>query len=199
MSSTSPPASDFLEKTPEAAEHNQYWYSRKTVEALVAAALELSTRAGVLHNRPGRIAFISTPSLYFSLPVHARVGHAVLDIDEQWASDAGFIAFDFNKGVDALPASARGAFDVVVVDPPFITEPVWRAYAAASHALLAQGGYALLTTVAENADLLASLYPGAKRTPFQPSIPHLVYQYDAYCSADPLPAALAVRNKEIPE
>lgn len=196
--STSCDAGDFLKKTPEFAGHNQYWYSRDTVIALVSAALELSARGGG-GTGSGRIAFVSTPSLYFSLPPHQRTNHSVLDIDEQWASDEGFISFDFNKGVAGLPAKALGVFNVVVVDPPFITEPVWRAYAAACHALLAPNGTVVLTTVAENASLLAELFPGAARTPFQPSIPHLVYQYDTFCSADQLPAALAVKNKEIPE
>ena len=97
-----------------------------------------------------------------------------------------------------MPAAARGAIAVALLDPPFITEGVWRAYAAAARALLAPGGAALLTTVAENAPLLAELFPGARAAPFKPSIPRLVYQYDAFCTADPLPAALAQENPEVP-
>ena len=66
-------------------------------------------------------------------------------------------------------------------------------------ALLAPGGTVICTTVAENGALLASLFPGCAAAPFQPSIPHLVYQYNAFCSGAPLPAALASRNPEIPE
>jgi hypothetical protein len=185
---------DFLDSTPEDANHNQYWYSPATVTALVNSALALSVMSG----RRGRIAFVSTPSLYFALPSEMRAGHAVLDIDEQWQRDPGFIRFDFNAGAAALPDAARGAFDVVVVDPPFITEPVWRAYADACRALLNASGAVLCTTVAENAPLLASLFPGARSVPFQPSIPRLVYQYDTFCSAEELPAPLTKKNPEIP-
>ncbi len=165
--------------------------------ALCAAALELAARAPP--PAAPRIAFLSTPSLYFALPPAARAGHAVLDLDAQWAGDAGFVAFDFRAGAAGLPAAARGAFAVAVIDPPFITEDVWRLYAEAAHALLAPGGSVLCTTVAENGALLASLFPGAVALPFQPSIPHLVYQYNSFCSAAPPPAALAARNPEIPE
>ena len=194
----------FLASTREVADLNQYWYSESTIAALVSASVELAARAASARGdteNAGRIAFISTPSLYFALPASARSGgqHAVLDIDTQWSGDAGFARFDFRAGADALPASLRGAFDVCVIDPPFITEEVWRAYADAARALLrAEGGALVLTTVAENAGLLNALF-GARRTAFQPSIPHLVYQYDTFCTCDgALPAALAKSNPEIP-
>lgn len=195
----------FLASTREIADLNQYWYSESTIAALVSASTELAARAASARGEPeaaGRIAFLSTPSLYFALPASARSGagrHAVLDIDTQWAADAGFARFDFRAGADALPAPLRGAFDVCVIDPPFITEEVWRAYADAARALLrADGGALVLTTVAENADLLRTLF-GARRTAFQPSIPNLVYQYDSFCACDgALPTALAKPNPEIP-
>ena len=88
---------------------------------------------------------------------------------------------------------------MVVIDPPFITEEVWRLYAAAARALLRPDGpqRVVCTTVAENAALIAELFPGARRTRFQPSIPHLVYQYDLYCNWDA--AAFATPNPEVPE
>ena len=177
----------------EAADKNQYWYSEPTITALVAAALDLAGEGG-------RVAFLSTPSLFFALPAPARGGpHVVLDIDEQWAAVPGFHRFHFNDGAGGIPAPLRGAFAAVVVDPPFITEPVWRQYAAAAHALLGAGGAVLCTTVAENGALLAELFPGCAAVPFQPSIPRLVYQYNTFVSGGRVPAALAARNAEIPE
>lgn len=175
----------------EAAHHNQYWYSQPTIDALVAGALDLA--AG------GRVAFLSTPSLFFSVPPAARASHVVLDIDEQWASVPGFHRFDFNEGAGGVPAALLGEFAVAVIDPPFITEPVWRQYAAAARALLGAGGAVVCTTVAENGALLAELFPGCAAAPFQPSIPRLVYQYNTFVSGGRVPAALAARNPEIPE
>jgi hypothetical protein len=185
----------------ENAALNQYWYSCATIEALNAGALELAARGG--GGGGGRVAFLSTPSLYFGLPADRREGHALLDIDAQWQSDPGFVRFDFNEGAAGLPAAARGAFDVVVIDPPFITEAVWRRYAEAALALLRgagnSGGHVICTTVAENEALLAGLFPGCAALPFQPSIPHLVYQYNTFSTARPPPASLAGKNPEIPE
>lgn len=186
---------------------NQYWYSGVTIKALTSAALEAcvsgsSSRSSGDGSGPHRVAFLSTPSLYFSLPAATRVGHSVLDIDTQWSKDPGFIRFDFNEDPTvALPPAALGAYDLVVIDPPFITEPVWRRYALAAHALLKGGakGGVICTTVAENEGLLAELFVGCKSVPFQPSIPNLVYQYNTFTNVDPVPAALAVKNKEIPE
>lgn len=45
-------------RVPENGDFNQYWYSAKTIEALVAEVEENSTKA----------AFLSTPSILFSLP-----------------------------------------------------------------------------------------------------------------------------------
>jgi hypothetical protein len=47
--------------------------------------------------------------------------------------------------------------------------------------------------------LLSTLFPGLNRTPFQPSIPHLVYQYDLYCTWAHATAAFAGKNAEIPD
>ena len=47
--------------------------------------------------------------------------------------------------------------------------------------------------------LLAGLFPGCAALPFQPSIPHLVYQYNTFSTARPPPASLAGKNPEIPE
>lgn len=47
----------FLVKNKEKAEFNQYWFSQKTIDFLVNEVLK--------HGKT--IAFISTPSVYFSL------------------------------------------------------------------------------------------------------------------------------------
>lgn len=44
--------------------------------------------------------------------------------------------YDFNDPVGTLPAEMLHTFDVVVIDPPFITEEVWQAYARAACMLL---------------------------------------------------------------
>ena len=204
-------AAAFIKQHREDADHNQYWYSAATVARILAAVEEPLPEAAAAAGgggaaAPPRGAFVSTPSLFFALSPAARLAarHAVLDLDAaQFAAKGGeaFVRFDFRATPPEahLPAAMLGAFDVVVIDPPFITEEVWRLYAAAARALLRADGprRVVCTTVAENAALIAELFPGAKRTRFQPSIPHLVYQYDLYCNWDA--AAFATPNPEVPE
>jgi hypothetical protein len=180
----------------------------------------------VCGSNKGRAAFLSTPSLYFTLPASQRqaaaggAGHAVFDYDDvAFGSDPGFVKYDFRKPLD-VPEALHGTFDLVVIDPPFITEEVWKCYAQTANLLLKGGGtasggaaaaaaasgeenttgkgHALCTTVAENAALIASLFPGCVRQRFQPSIPHLVYQYDLYASWTHS-KAFGKPNPEVPE
>lgn len=195
-------ANNFLESTEENADHNQYWYSAKTIEKIVE---DLSTRKG------SRIAFLSTPSLYFSLPEEDRALCFVFDFDRKWEADRGFVFYDFNQPPEAIPAHLHGTFDAVVIDPPFITRDVWEKYAATANALLkrpplseavvsaggeAEGCSVLCTTVFENAPLMDELFH-AKPQAFMPSIPNLVYQYNLYTNYKS--AVFDQRNPEIPE
>ena len=101
------------------------------------------------------------------------------------------------------------AFELVLIDPPFITEDVWRAYGRAAAFLLNSrgadsgggggggGGAVIATTVRENEPLLAELFgPSLRRQCWQPSIPNLVYQYETFANfACP---QLAGANTELP-
>jgi len=73
-----------------------------------------------------RCAFLSTPSIYFSLKdKEVKKAGNVFDIDEDFGKkDKNFVYFDFEKW-EELDESLHGAFDMVVIDPPFITREVW--------------------------------------------------------------------------
>ncbi len=82
-----------------------------------------------------------------------------------WRDDRGFVYYDFNKP-EELREDLLKSFDMVVVDPPFITEEVWRKYAATCKLLLKEGidettgqsfGKVILTTIYENKNLLNEL------------------------------------------
>lgn len=68
----------------------------------------------------------------------------------------------------------KGAFDMVVIDPPFITREVWEKYAECAKWLLKEGGMWLLSTIDENEEMIKEL-TGSVRAQFRPSIPNLVY------------------------
>jgi len=88
-----------------------------------------------------KCAFLSTPSIYFSLKDKAvKKAAKVFDIDETFGTkDKNFVYFDFNKW-ETLDESLHGAFDMVVIDPPFITREVWEKYADCGKLLLKKDG-----------------------------------------------------------
>lgn len=170
--------------TRENAALNQYWYSPATVSTLVVEALQHASRA----------AFVSTPSVYFSLPPCAlRDSSRVFDIDPQWASEPAFTAYDFRAPL-AVPPELHQSFDYVLVDPPFITSEAIAAYASTVKLLLAPGGKVLISTVSENAPLLRELL-GLTPLTFLPSCPHLVYQFTLFSNYDS--EALGQPNPEL--
>merc|ERR1711907_317965 len=123
---------------------------------------------------------VSTPSIYFALSPEERAGHRVLDFDAQWAGDPGFTHYDFNAPSD-IAEELHHVFDLVVIDPPFITREVWQQYAVTARLLLWEGvdedgtphGRLLCTTVRENRAMMNELLQVTPCT-FRPSIPNLV-------------------------
>lgn len=65
-------ANKFLSQTGENSDLNQYWYSKNTIETICNAI-----REGLSISGGHRVAFLSTPSLFFSLSPQER-GHCVL-------------------------------------------------------------------------------------------------------------------------
>lgn len=184
----------FLEGNVEDGDFNQYWYSPFTIDRMVEDMIQQATLDG---RKDYVIAFLSTPSLYFSLPDEVRKTCFVFDYDKKWDNDRGFIFYDFNNPED-LPPDLLGACDMVVIDPPFITRDVWEKYAISTKLLIKkETGQIIGTTVYENASLLAELLEGVKPTNFLPSIPNLVYQYNLYTNYDS--AVFSKKNPEIPE
>jgi len=186
-------AQSFLENTPQNSRLNQYWYSRATIKVLCEAITEVASGK--------RVAFLSTPSLYFALPIEERKNCTLFERDEIWANDPGFEMYNFNKAEDVNP-TLRHSFDMVVVDPPFITHDVWEKYATTTKILLKaydteeskDPGHVIATTVAENIDIMDELFH-AKPTVFRPTIPNLVYQYNVYTNFDC--EALSTVNPEV--
>ena len=121
-----------------------------------------------------KIAFLSTPSIYFSLKnKELKANSKVFDFDKKFEKDPGFVFYDFNKPED-IPKEMTKAFDMVVIDPPFITREVWEKYTEAAKILLIDEGKILLSAIDENESILKELLQ-VNRKLFRPSIPNLVY------------------------
>jgi len=65
----------FLERKEENADLNQYWYSQRTIDSLCEGILE-----ALGEKSWKRIAFLSTPSLYYSMPLDIRKSCFLLDV-----------------------------------------------------------------------------------------------------------------------
>ena len=117
----------------------------------------------------------------------------------RWESDPCFVYYDFNAP-EEVPDKLKGQFDMVVIDPPFITREVWEKYQQTAYILAKDKASlkVLNSTVQENNEMMKDLFGGEMQAEkFQPSIPHLVYQYNFFCNFKP--EALSVWNSEIPE
>eukprot|EP01052_Picozoa_sp_SAG31_P007388 SAG31_NODE_352_length_17229_cov_9.658669_13_plen_166_part_00 len=134
-----------------AADLNQYWYSAHTIEALLQAVREQTAEGRLKDSARLKVAYISTPSLFFALDASERAGSRVLDFDRSLGVGCDeFVFYDFNHPTD-LPAELQRAFSLVVIDPPYIEQEVWKNYAQTARFLLAEGGSVIGTTVIENA------------------------------------------------
>lgn len=167
---------------------NQYWYSPASIAAMVSEIEMHATKA----------AFLSTPSLFFSLTnATLRGNSAVFEFDRQWDKDPGFVFYDFNFP-ERIPIQLMGQFDYVIVDPPFITREVWSKYMATVKLLLTpKGGKVLFSSILENHAMLEGLLDAPLWVPrFRPSIPHLTYQYHLFLNY--MNCMLEVENTELP-
>ncbi|CAM6128232.1 unnamed protein product [Calypogeia fissa] len=159
----------FVAMTKEKWEFNQYWYSAHTVNVITKEIQANATK----------VAFLSTPSVYFSLEdQQLQQCSFFFDLDTQWAKFPNFVRYDYNQP-SAIDESLHHVFDCVVIDPPFITSEVWEKYAETARLLLSNEGKIILSTTAENAEMLKRMLQVEPQV-FQPSIPHLVYQYLFY-------------------
>jgi 16S rRNA G966 N2-methylase RsmD len=61
-----------------------------------------------------------------------------LKYDRKWDNDRGFVFYDFNAPED-IAEEHKEQYDLVIVDPPFITSEVWNKYAETVKYLLREG------------------------------------------------------------
>ncbi len=183
--------STFHSNTAENGDLNQYWYSEKTCEALCTAVKEsISLKGG----ESARVAFLSTPSLFFSLDEEVRKQCTLFDFDSSLGSCCSqFVFYDYNNPTN-IDTKLQGVFDTIVIDPPFITQSVWESYAASAALLAKDKPHIICTTVEQNVGLMERLF-NCKTTRFQPSIPKLVYQYNTYANFPSV--VLSTTNSEL--
>ena len=90
---------------------------------------------------------------------------------------------ELDSEIDLGKQYLKHSFDYLVIDPPFITEEAWSKFANFALYLQKEGCKIIACSIAENKDRLKKLLNLDIKT-FQPSIPHLVYQYNIYANYD---------------
>nr|XP_019956246.1 PREDICTED: protein-lysine N-methyltransferase N6AMT2 isoform X2 [Paralichthys olivaceus]XP_019956247.1 PREDICTED: protein-lysine N-methyltransferase N6AMT2 isoform X2 [Paralichthys olivaceus] len=99
---------------------SQFWYTDETATQL---AEEVVREAG----EGGRVVCVSAPSVYQKLKQGVvdgsdRVSAVVLEYDRRFATYGDdFIFYDYNQPL-CLPGVAPQSFDVVLADPPYLSE-----------------------------------------------------------------------------
>jgi hypothetical protein len=84
----------FLSQIEEDRDLNQYWYSQQTIEVLRDAI-----REGLLLSNGRRVAFLSTPSLFFSLSMEEREHCALFEVSQFESSFISSIGFPLTHQV----------------------------------------------------------------------------------------------------
>lgn len=100
---------------------SQFWYSDETATRL---AEEVIREAG----EGGRIACVSAPSVYQKLKQGVvdgsdRVSSVVLEYDRRFATyGVDFVFYDYNEPLSFPASVAPQSFDIVLADPPYLSE-----------------------------------------------------------------------------
>ncbi|XP_051016579.1 EEF1A lysine methyltransferase 1 [Acomys russatus] len=101
---------------------SQFWYSEDT-------ALRLAQEAIAAAGEGGRIACVSAPSVYQKLQELRRehVSACIFEYDKRFAIyGEEFIFYDYNNPLDLPGRVTSHSFDIVVADPPYLSEECLR-------------------------------------------------------------------------
>nr|CAG4652028.1 EOG090X0ABW [Triops cancriformis] len=101
---------------------SQFWYDDETCQTLTKEIVRL--RDANSSSEEIRVACVSCPTLYRALRLNKleKVSVKLLEFDTRFAAyGEDFVMYDFSSPLD-LPRDFRSAFDVVIADPPFLSE-----------------------------------------------------------------------------
>ncbi|XP_059047746.1 EEF1A lysine methyltransferase 1 [Achroia grisella] len=96
---------------------SQFWYDEATVQSFVKVVDSVVADGG-------RVALISCPTLF--VPIKRQIGYratvSLLEYDRRFDVHApDYIFYDYNTP-DKLPIESLNSYDLVLADPPFLSE-----------------------------------------------------------------------------
>uniref|UniRef100_A0A803JG80 EEF1A lysine methyltransferase 1 n=1 Tax=Xenopus tropicalis TaxID=8364 RepID=A0A803JG80_XENTR len=101
---------------------SQFWYSDETALSLAKEVIEVC-------GENGRIACISAPSIYQKVRGLARESLHVqlLEYDQRFAIYGDdFVFYDYNEPLKLPESLEQSSFDIVIADPPYLSEECLR-------------------------------------------------------------------------
>lgn len=95
---------------------SQFWYDAKTTNVLVDVALKMV-------GPEGRIALISCPTLFNRFREKSTCDVRLFEYDDRFSKVCGvsFTRYDYKSPLD-VPREFSKRFDLVIADPPFLSE-----------------------------------------------------------------------------
>ncbi|XP_066115098.1 EEF1A lysine methyltransferase 1 isoform X2 [Saccopteryx bilineata] len=100
---------------------SQFWYSPET-------ALRLAKEVIAVAGEGGRIACVSTPTVYQTLrELHGDFAVCIFEYDRRFAFyGEEFVFYDYNNPLDLPEDIVAHSFDIVIADPPYLSEECLR-------------------------------------------------------------------------
>ncbi|GLV46648.1 uncharacterized protein CBL_11509 [Carabus blaptoides fortunei] len=94
---------------------SQFWYDDDTVDILV------NVISKCIPNANGRIALVSSPTLYKKMK-EKYTNVTIFEFDERFAAYGNdFVFYDYKSPL-SIPRELGSSFDIVIADPPFLSE-----------------------------------------------------------------------------
>ncbi|XP_065160063.1 EEF1A lysine methyltransferase 1 [Atheta coriaria] len=96
---------------------SQFWYDSATIQTLVKIALESVGPSG-------NIALLSCPSLYKKMKLNSTENHIIhlYEFDKRFAIHGEDFTFYDYKAPLSIPSNRKEYYDLVIADPPFLSD-----------------------------------------------------------------------------
>mmetsp|Transcript_17453 Transcript_17453/g.24219 ORF Transcript_17453/g.24219 Transcript_17453/m.24219 type:complete len:223 (-) Transcript_17453:86-754(-) len=146
---------------------SQFWYDEQTSQFVAEEALELCEKKT---NNTSKIACVSTPSIFRALKklVPDDRNYFLFEYDKRFqVYGEQFVFYDVNDPQN-LPSNFANAFDVILLDPPFLSEECFKKALQTLHYLAKPETNIIVLTGSVMGPLLLSSVKNLTESSFKP-------------------------------
>ncbi|CAD5208237.1 unnamed protein product [Bursaphelenchus xylophilus] len=147
---------------------SQFWYTKDTSDKLCEEILELAKS----FNGPVKVAFLSCPTIFEALEKKKEVSFELYthlyEFDTRFGeAHPNFTFYDYNDPLE-VPAAHRNLFDIIVVDPPHLSDECAVKYAQTMRVLAKEKDSPIIyCTAAKMEEIVKKLF-NVRMTNFHP-------------------------------